>query len=321
MILTVGNSGVYEVRAFNAVYNALKNKGYDAILFKQDKCLENDHLFFKIHNNNCRYYIIIDGKEYNIEEFSTIWYLKPHLPNELLNYKPAEHRSLISRQFEEMRQALWNIFKHKKWLNDPWSSFIAENKLYQLQIASQLNFNVPDTIITSDPNKVKNFYKNYSENIIVKIIRAAPILDWVIYTNKVTKEHISKIESIKKSPAIFQILIPKAYELRITVVGKKIFAVKIYSQNDEETSIDWRKKPKLNDFEVKMEPTIIPKNLEEQIFSFMKTMGLQFGCIDMIVTSKGEYIFLEINPNGQWYFVQLKTEMQIAEAIADLLIS
>jgi D-alanine-D-alanine ligase-like ATP-grasp enzyme len=49
-------------------------------------------------------------------------------------------------------------------------------------------------------------------------------------------------------------------------------------------------------------------------------MGLRYGCIDMIVTPAGEHVFLEVNPNGQWYFVQLKTGLKIAEAIADLLV-
>lgn len=122
------------------------------------------------------------------------------------------------------------------------------------------------------------------------------------------------------SPSIFQPVIPKAYELRITVVGKKIFAAKIYSQDDVETALDWRRKPKLNDFAVKMEQTKLPVKAESKIFAFMKEIGLKFGCIDMIVTPEGEYIFLEINPNGQWYFVQLKTEVQIAKEIAKLLL-
>lgn len=53
----------------------------------------------------------------------------------------------------------------------------------------------------------------------------------------------------------------------------------------------------------------------------MRHVGLNYGCIDMIVTPNGEYVFLEINPSGQWYFVQMKTNMDIASAIVDLIIS
>lgn len=154
---------------------------------------------------------------------------------------------------------------------------------------------------------------------MVKLLAVSPILNKVIYTNKITPKYLEQIELIKMSPAIFQEIIPKSCELRITVVGDKIFPVKIYSQEDEFTALDWRKKPSLNDFNVKMEPVGLPSSVEKSIYSLMNKLSLQFGCIDMIVTPNGDYVFLEINPNGQWYFVQLKTGVEIAKSIADLL--
>jgi len=142
----------------------------------------------------------------------------------------------------------------------------------------------------------------------------------VIFTNVVTPEYMVKIDSVKMSPSIFQRRILKAYELRITIVGDKIFPIKIYSQGDEQLELDWRRKPKLNDFEAKMELTSLPSEVEKKLVSFMKLIGLRFGCIDMIVTPDGEYVFLEINPNGQWYFIQLRIEVEIAKAIATLLL-
>jgi glutathione synthase/RimK-type ligase-like ATP-grasp enzyme len=319
MILAIGNSGSFEVAAFTLVVDALKQRGQDALLFKQDKCLEGEYLIFEVCGGIPHYYIIIDGRRYNIDDFSAIWYLKPHLPKELLEYKPVEHRSFISRQFEEMRRALWSLFRYKKWLNDPWAMLIAENKLYQLQIATLAKFSIPETIITSDPNEIRAFYEKNNGDIIVKLLAVSPIPNKVIYTNRVTPEHMRQIDSIKMSPSIFQAYIKKDYELRITVVGDKIFPVKIHSQECEDTAIDWRRKPKPNDFEAKMEPVLLPDKIEENIRNLMGLLSLKFGCIDMIVTPDGEYVFLEINPNGQWYFVQLESGLQIAEAIAELL--
>jgi len=64
----------------------------------------------------------------------------------------------------------------------------------------------------------------------------------------------------------------------------------------------------------------LPSEVEQKILQFMDMISLRFGCIDMIVTPENEYIFLEINPNGQWYFVQLNTEAKIAKSIAELLV-
>lgn len=320
MILAIGNSGAYEFAAYSEVVKVLKNHGHDAVLFKQDRCLEGDYLTFEVKNGLPTYHIIIDGEKYAVEDFSAVWYLKPHLPLSFFTDQAPEHHSFIRRQFDEMLRAIWTVFRNKKWLNDQWAILMAENKIYQLQKAAELGFVIPNTVITSDPLCVRRFYEDNSRDIVVKLFASSPILNRVIYTNVVTQQHMDRIDTVRKSPSIFQARIKKAYELRITVVGHKIFPVKIHSQEDEETSLDWRKKPKLNDFTVRMEPTTIPPHIEQQIFLLMRAMNLRFGCIDMIVTPDDQYVFLEINPNGQWYFVQLKTGVQIAEAIAQLLI-
>lgn len=320
MILSIGNSGAYEVEAFKAVVNELKKRGHDAVLFKQDKCLEGEYLIFEIINGKAIYSIVVDGQIYKIDNFSAIWYMKPHLPRELINFKPVEYRQFIHRQFRAMRTGLWSIFRHKKWIDDPWRIQIAENKLYQLSLAAQIGFKLPDTIVTSDPSRIKSFYQKYKKNIIVKLLTSSPIVDHVLCTNRVTAEYLKQIDSVRMSPSIFQECISKEYELRITIVGDKIFPVKIYSQEDSKTSLDWRKEPKLNDFDVRMEQTILPVEIEQHIRQYMKAIKLRFGCIDMIFTKNREYVFLEINPNGQWYFVQLHAEAEIAKAIANLLI-
>ncbi|MFW0837795.1 MAG: hypothetical protein ACKKL5_02230 [Candidatus Komeilibacteria bacterium] len=69
-----------------------------------------------------------------------------------------------------------------------------------------------------------------------------------------------------------------------------------------------------------MEVTKLPVDIENMIYSFMKKMSLNYGCIDMIVKPSGEYVFLEVNSNGQWYFIQLNTGAQIAKAIANQLV-
>lgn len=320
MILAIGNSGVYEVDAFRLVFESLEKRGQKAILFKQDKCLEGEFLVFEIINGMVEYKIVVDGEIYSINDFSAIWYMKPHLPFKLLRFEPAEYRSFINNQFRSMRVALWSLFKEKKWLDDPWAIERAENKIVQLHVATKVAFRVPETIVTSDPDRVRNFYHKHDENIIVKLLSGSPMVDKVLYTNKVKESDLKRIDALKTSPSIFQECIDKDYELRITVVGNKIFAAKIYSQEDTDTTLDWRRKPKLNDFNVKMEPVVLPTSIEAKIYAYMKAIDLRFGCIDMIVDKNGDYIFLEINPNGQWYFIQLQTEQKISEAIADLLV-
>lgn len=321
MILAIGNSGIHEVEAFQSVVAALQSRGIDkVVLFRQDKCLESDFLVYEADATGVRYDVIIDSVPYRIDDFTGIWYLKPHLPKELLLLEPGEYRQMVNRQFQEMRHALRTLFRDKKWVNDPWAEAIAENKLLQLKVAVELGLAIPPTLVTSDPARVRTFFHNQSGNVVFKLLAPAMIMNNVMYTSHLSEEAMEGIDRIKQAPAIFQRYVEKAYELRITVVGDKIFAAKIDSQSDPETAVDWRRKPRLNDTELKMESVTLPCDIETQLFALVRRLGLRFGCIDMIVTPRGEYVFLEINPNGQWYFVQLKTQARIAEAIADLLV-
>lgn len=318
-ILVLGNTGAYGFGAFQKIEEAIHERGHEVVLFKQDKCLGGEYLSFAVEGGKLKYTVMIDGKTYDVNEFPSILYMNPLLPKELLTYEPVEHRQLIHRQFRAMREGLWLMFRESRWINDPVATEIAENKIFQLNIASRF-FSIPDTLFTSNPEMVRAFYHDHNRTIVTKLIATSPIQDHVIYTNMVTEEHIQQIESVKMAPAVFQALVEKEYELRITVVGQKIFPAKILSQEDAETSIDWRRKPTGTDFKVGIEPTKLPNEVEKHIFRLMHHLHLQYGCIDMAVTPEGKYIFFEINPAGQWYFVQLRTGMKIAEAIAELLL-
>ena len=319
MILAVGNSGSYEVDSFLLVQKELEKRGTRALLFQQDKCLKGAYLDLVIENNKDRVIATINGVEYDIDNFSAIWMMKPFLPKTLMEFNPPEYRQFINRQFRAMRVALWSIFQDKIWISDPWATERAENKPLQLHLAAQTGFLVPDTLITSDPEKVRAFFLKHGSGIVTKQVAGSPMLNKVIYTNVIGKKEMEKIDSLRMSPAIFQQKIPKAFELRITVAGDNIYPAKIYSQDDPSTALDWRRLPLVNDYKVKMETTSIPDQVTKNIKTFMTKLGLRFGCIDMIVTPTGEYVFLEINPNGQWYFVQLATKQGIASSIADLL--
>lgn len=319
-ILAISNASALESKTFSLVAEKVRSKNEKILAFKQDKCLDEEYLTFEVKQNKPTYSVVIDGIKHNLNKFNTVWYMHPMLPKELLSHKPAEFRQYIGNQFFAMRQAIWTLLRNMNWINDPWNVFISENKIYQLNIATKVGFIIPDTLITSDPNEVIKFYKTHSGNLIVKSFASSPMLGKVIMTNKITDEHMVNIDSVRRTPSIFQEYIDKLYELRITVVGNKIFPVKIYSQDDKSTSVDWRSRPKLNDFSVDMEQCKLPGEINVKIFSLMKMLGLRYGCIDMIVTPSGKYIFLEINPSGQWYFIQLNTGAKIANAIADMLI-
>lgn len=131
-----------------------------------------------------------------------------------------------------------------------------------------------------------------------------------------TPEMLSSLELIRHTPGIFQELVTKAYEVRLTVVANKMFAAKILSQGNEQTSIDWRKAP----HDVKYESIELPAEVGDKVHAFMVDSGLTYSCMVFIVTPEDRYVFLESNPRGQYLWLEYYTGMPITEAIADALI-
>jgi glutathione synthase/RimK-type ligase-like ATP-grasp enzyme len=318
MILAVGNSSSLEFEAFATVEACIQERGESLVLFKQDKCLEGEYLSYEASGEKDRYLLTIDGRDYDLNEFRGVWYMHPFIAKPLLRFNPPQYRQFISHQFFGMRKAIWELLPYVPWINDPWRVMRAENKILQLHVARKVGLDIPPTLITSDPLRVKNFIRDQKDRVIMKALEPSPMIDEVLFTRMVTPQDLAQIDRIRYAPAIFQGYIPKDHELRVTIVGKETFSVKIYSQDDPETAIDWRVKPLHNDFQVKMERTSLPTEVEEKLQRFMKALELRYGCVDIVVTPEGEYVFLEVNPNGQWYFVQLKSDAEIAPAIASL---
>lgn len=129
---------------------------------------------------------------------------------------------------------------------------------------------------------------------------------------------VSFLGRLKNCPVILQPYIEKLFELRITVVGEKVFPCAIHSQNSQRTLEDWRRYD-LSNTPHKIYP--LPPNIEGLCVNLVKALELKFGCIDMIVTPDKEYIFLEINPNGQWLWIEQLTGLPISQTLAELLIA
>ena len=166
------------------------------------------------------------------------------------------------------------------------------------------------------------------EEVILKSIESDNIWndtegeEYVFYAQKVSSASLHDVpeEAFTQTVSYVQNYVSKAYELRITVVGRRVFACKIDSQclDEDKGKTDWRQG---YDYGLKHEIYNVPQDIANKCIRFLKLMHLNFGAFDFIVTPSGEYVFLECNPNGQWLWVELETGMKISEAIADFLLN
>ncbi len=229
----------------------------------------------------------------------------------------------------ESNVALWSFYTCLDvfWMNNPLISqrLIEHNKLYQQKEASAIGLVIPDTIITNNPDKLLQFCRNHKGMVAVKLLKGGWFvkeesnIPLFVFTQKITEEEIKKrSDEIKLAPILAQEYIEKEFELRITIVDKAIFTCAIHSQDSEQTKVDWRHYDFKN---VKHESWQLPAEIEAKLLLLMKKWGLSYGAIDMILTPNGEYVFLEINPNGQWLWIEQLTGMPISKEIAETLVN
>ena len=250
----------------------------------------------------------------DISNIKSVWNTSP-LQIRLDNKLADESKNFVKAEWIEGINSLWNCI-NTRWINQPDSIMNAKNRLKQIQSASKLGLITPKTSVTNDSEVLKSFFNECDGEIIAKTLHSSEGLpeDKMIFTTKITKEYLSRANMLRYAPCMFQEYIPKKTEFRVTIVGNVIHSAEIYSQKSEKTKHDWRH---YDDF--KKTPYIksdLPKNISKKLLKLMKLMKLEFGAADLIRTPDDEYVFLEINPNGRWWWIQELTGMSIAKDIA-----
>jgi glutathione synthase/RimK-type ligase-like ATP-grasp enzyme len=264
------------------------------------------------------------GLELRGSEITVIWERRPEIPKELLIESLPEinkHNLEEARGFLSfLRYYLKDVFSIGSIVYDR----VATSKMLQLKMAQDLGMNVPATCFSNRKADIIHFAKKY-EYVVLKSIENDNVwlndeYEYVFYAQKVKSSLLinNPDEMFSQTISFVQNYIEKQFELRITVVGNAVFSCKIDSQvlEDDKGKIDWRQG---YEHGMKHEIYDLPENIADFCRQYLGKMHLHFGCFDMIVTPKNEYVFLECNPNGQWLWIELETGMKIFEAIANLL--
>ena len=137
-------------------------------------------------------------------------------------------------------------------------------------------------------------------------------------TQRIGPDFINQICNYAPVPMIFQEEIPKAFDIRVTIIGTSVFATAIHSQDYPETMVDWRLWD-VYDFDLRHEAIVLPSSLAERCRQITQYYGLKYAAIDLIQTLQGKFFFLELNPNGQWAWIEQKAGHPIRDALIDCL--
>jgi len=314
LVLTYGKDPHAE-----SVCNYLSKKEIDFFIVNTE-CLPNKYKLI-FDSESSLYRISNKNREVIINSSWNIWNRRVMNPD----VRKITPRSLTDIIFDETERA-WDglLMSHQgKVVNRPQNQLYANNKIDQLKLAKIIGKDIfiPDTIVTNDPVQVRDFYEKHKGNICFKLHKGVVVNseggNKIVYTNKVTKENIKNVKLVSSHPCIFQEYINKNFEIRIVSTDKNSSGIAIHSQDSEISKIDYRRYDFKN---VPYKHIKLPNTVKRFCSDMLKHYRLHFGVFDFIYSKDKNYVFLELNPNGQWLWLELKSGHNLTKLVAENLI-
>ena len=318
IVLLLTHSGDYFT--VDRVARALSKKGARPFRLDTDRFPLSVRLATRIATEGVSY-LECDGESVSTERVRSVWMrriwtpaLGEELDSQFQESCARESLAALNGFFDKLRDCLW--------MDDLQRISVAENKLRQLRVATEVGLRIPQTLVTNDPQQAREFFQELEGKIVAKLLTplsySMDASSFFVYTNAVSEEDLQEAELLRYSPMVFQEEILKRRELRVTFVAGKLFVGALDASRYAATAMDWRRaQPE----QCRWQEEELPAGVADRLQQLMAEFGLLFGAIDLIETPDGEYVFLEVNPTGEWGMLERDLNYPISEAIASALLS
>lgn len=233
-------------------------------------------------------------------------YLRPQDPAELPGIVGADARSEAWLHALAVHDLLfsWADLTPALVLNRPAAMAPNYSKPYQALWIESLGFQIPDTLITTDPDAALDFWRQH-DTVIYKSVSGIRSM-----VSRLTADHLLRFEDIASCPTQFQEYIPGT-EYRVHVVNERMFACEIFSD-----AIDYR----YGVTRAAANPCELPVEIATLCRTLVRAMGLRLAGIDLRRTPDNHWYCLEVNPSPCFTWFEEVTHQPIAEAVAELLV-
>ncbi|USI99514.1 hypothetical protein MUG10_15860 [Xanthomonas prunicola] len=310
-------TSAYDYHA-TAVKWALEARGRDVILWDGFAEEQSGHATYGLDGASSSLFL----GEQCCDAFASAWFRRRSPYRSIRDANP-EGIAFLKNELSSVHEALGlSIEQRSHYVVGGSSSRNASSKLLQLETARLCGLTVPDTLISNDFQQVSSFALRY-ERILVKHFlphywgHTATGQIRTVAPSVINDISLINRRSIEICPAIYQELLDKAYEIRVTVIGDRIFSAKIESRTGG-AFLDWRQE--YGNSDLAMSVMILDSSTEASIRQLMSVLNLRYGCLDFAVDRQGRVIFLEVNPGGQFLFVEdFVPELHLLDAFASML--
>lgn len=335
MILLVVDDSAHEPTP-RAVLRHLEEAGAHVCMVDSDSLRQGQvHISFSWSNEAGQTGgITAHGRQIAWTDISAVWLWRPWFglirPDHAESKMKPEARQFYLSQWQRLHRGL-SLFLSQTGVfcvNSVPQGAACEEKVWQFELARRLGLTVPATLLTTDLAQVRSFYEANGGDIIYKPL-VMPMVERpaseggrqrfaTIYTNRVRPEQLEQTDDFQPSPCLFQGYVQKRTEVRVTIIGKHLFAAEINSQASARASLDWRR----YDYSATTyQPYQLPADVEQKLLALTQQLGLVYGAVDLIVTPEGDHVFLELNPNGQFYWIEHMTKLPLTANLARMLMA
>jgi glutathione synthase/RimK-type ligase-like ATP-grasp enzyme len=303
----------------HAVSEALRRKGERALLWHTSDFPHRGTETVRFSGSTRSVRITGPGIDTGDQRVGAVWYRRPDylIDEDVLHPADVGFADLSCDVF---RMSLFQLLGAEAfWVNDH-VAVRKNSKLVQHRAAAAVGLRVPDTLYGNDPEQIRAFLREQGGQVVYKPLVAR--LWWsssdtyrTNYTTVIREDDLVEDELLRAVPGIYQALVPKAHELRVTIMGHEIVAVRLLSQATQAGKLDWRK----GKDELAMERCALPADVAERCLALLRALGFVFGCLDFVVTPAGEHVFLEVNQAGQFLFVEHRAGVPMLDMFCEFL--
>jgi glutathione synthase/RimK-type ligase-like ATP-grasp enzyme len=314
LVLTNSRDGLNTL----AVTDKIEELGHEVVRMDVDLVTKGLNQLSLAYGPDTSAVLTVGSKEIDLlSEVDTVWFRRPYTFD--FTIKDPVQLKVAEEEVRDVLDGLWLLLQQKYWVSDPAAITKARLKPYQLKVAAEFGLHVPVSLITNDPVRAKSFAS--SQPTVFKPMTGYSF-DYgdrteTAFTTLLTDQHIEQLHVVKAQHVLLQHCIEKHHELRVTFAGGKFFTCR-FDLPDYESVVDWRYPE--NAEIVQYTEAKLPEEIELKTRHLLEKLNLKYAAVDFAVDAQGNFFFLEVNPIGQWLWIEEESGLKISAAIAAELI-
>lgn len=299
------------------VIDAIGARGCDVIRLDTDRFPTETRLSIEQSSAGERVVFEVDGIAHDLSSVEAVWYRRMRPPS-LPEAMDRDHKGVAAGEARRVLLGLINTLPVFRL--DPWAAVKhADHKQRQLRLARGVGLDVPPTLTTNDPAAARAFAARHPDGVVCKMLSSFALGpdEQVVYTNALDEADLAALDGLSLCPMVFQARVERVVELRCTVVGYEVHCAALDAEASRGADDDWRREGAA--LAGAWRPYTLPGDIAVRLLALATRLGLNYGAADLLVDAEGTHHFLEMNPAGEYGWVERAADLPIGQSIARVL--